>query len=68
MSIYKFDREDVIRSVVKSYPQVTFKIYKGEVFTNIHNVENMYLNNSTFGCESGLDFSCEDNSGFIGVI
>ena len=68
MSIHKFEREDVIRSVIKSNPQVTFKMYNGQIFTNIQNVENLYLNSGVVGCDSGLDFSCEDNSGYIGVI
>jgi hypothetical protein len=69
MSIYKFDREDVIRSVVKSYPQISFKMYSGYIYTNIKDTETFKFSPTIIACDiEGLDFSCTDNSEYIGVI
>lgn len=72
MSFYKFEREDIIRSVIKAHPKVTFKIYGGNVYTNIEDAEKMKfspVSQIPSACSiEGLDFSCPDNSEYIGVI
>ena len=73
MSFYKFEREDIIRSVVKSHPKVTFKMYGGYVYANIEDAEKMkfspVISVPVSACDfEGLDFSCPDNSEYIGVI
>ncbi len=69
MSLYRFKKEDIIRSVVKANPEISFKIYNGNVYTTLKDSENLVFNPVSTACSiEGLDFSCPDNSEYIGVI
>ena len=61
MSIHKFEREDVIRSVVKAQPKVMFKIYKGRVYTNTEDTEDMRFS-PTCEVPHAFYFVCDENS------
>lgn len=43
MSMYPIDSQDIVKNVVKTYPKVVFKFYKGYIISNIDDVGNFNL-------------------------
>jgi hypothetical protein len=73
VKLYRFGEDDILRSTIKATPLLQFKIYKGVVYTNLSNNEEIILQGVTpsefVGCDiDGLDFSCAFNSQYFGVI
>jgi hypothetical protein len=69
MSLFPFKKEDIVRSVIKANPEISFKIYNGNIYTTLKDSEDMVFSPISNACDIvGLDFSCPDNSGYIGVI
>jgi len=73
MSYKKFNKQDIIYNTIKAFPSYNFKIYNGKAFIN-NNDSNIYLNSLltqevsfVSACALQLDFSCEDNSQYIGI-
>ena len=47
MSMYPIDSQDIVKNVVKTYPKVVFKFYKGYIISNIDDVGNFNLKDQT---------------------
>lgn len=70
MSYKKFDNNDIFYNVIKAKPKFEFKIYRGNAYLN-NGFRSVLLNDiatDIVACVISLDFSCADNSQYIGVI
>lgn len=70
MSYKKFDKNDIFYNVIKAKPRFEFKIFRGNAYLN-NNFRSVVLNDlqiDALSCLISLDFSCADNSQYIGVI
>jgi hypothetical protein len=77
MSVYKFEKNDVLRNTLIVHPKIHFKINKQNLYYNniktseivqggYASINDLNMNSS---CDPGLlDFSCADISAYVAII
>ncbi len=74
MSYKKFEKNDIFFNVIKTKPRFEFKIYNGNTYIN-NSLGDLILNSlqvtppelSELSCDNILDFSCQDNTQYLGL-
>jgi hypothetical protein len=76
MSFKKFESGDILYNTIKAKPKYEFKIFNGKIILNNSNDGYIVLNSLNItppvftGCTTpySLDFSCVENTYYLGII
>jgi hypothetical protein len=64
----KFEKDDIIHNVLITNPKITFKIFRGNIYSNLDIVAKSQEVVTPGTYEAKLDFSDDNNSQYIPLI